>query len=64
MKCIKSLYKSTYKGYAFTKGKEYVIDSEDDEFYTFIDNLGRKFEMSKKLTTIYYFVEDYFKMGR
>jgi hypothetical protein len=64
MKCKKSLYKSTYKGHAFTKGKEYVIDSEDAEFYTFIDNLGRKFEMSKKLTTIYYFVEDYFEMGR
>ncbi len=59
-KCKKSLYKSTYKGNAFTKDKTYNIVDEDDDFFYIIDNEGRKFSMHKTPSNTYYYIDDYF----
>lgn len=59
-KCKKNLYKSTYKGNSFTKGKTYNIEDEDDNFFYFIDNEGMSFNFSKVEKLPYYWVEDYF----
>lgn len=40
-KCIKSLYKSTYKKNAFTKNKYYYLIRETDEFIYMRDSEGK-----------------------
>lgn len=59
-KCKKSLYKRTYKGNAFTKGKTYNIVEEDNNHFYLIDNEGHKFNFSKELKSPYYYINDYF----
>lgn len=59
-KCKKSLYKSTYKDNAFTKGESYNIVEEDDNFFYLTDNKGRSFNFSKLKKLPYYWVDDYF----
>lgn len=61
-KCKKSLYKSTYKGYAFTKNKKYIIKSEDKDYIYLIDNQGNIFDMYKNPSNIYYYFNDYFNI--
>jgi len=58
--CVKSLYKSTYKGNAFDIDNSYLIKSEDDKFYYVIDNTGHEFNLSKTETAPYYYFGDYF----
>jgi hypothetical protein len=59
-KCKKSLYKSTYKGNAFTKNKTYNVVDEDDNFFYIIDNEGQEFSMCKAQSNVYYWIDDYF----
>lgn len=61
MKCKKSLYKSTYKGNAFTKGNEYEVVREEKRFVWLIDNTGKEFSMCKENQYGYYFIKKYFK---
>lgn len=58
--CKESLYKSTYKGNAFSKGVAYKTSREDDKFIWLVDNHGNEFDFAKTPTTPYYFIEDYF----
>ena len=61
-KCIKSLRKSTYRGYAFTKGKEYEVVSVEKEFTWIKDNKGHHFNLANKDNcSQYYLIGDYFK---
>lgn len=41
-RCIKSLYKSTYKGWAFRAGKVYKV-TKIDEYYWIEDEKGKEF---------------------
>ncbi len=45
-KCKKSLYKSTYKKNAFTKGKKYIMTLKDDKKCQIVDNEGREFDFT------------------
>jgi hypothetical protein len=60
LKCKKSLYKSTYKGNAFTKGHSYIITSEDDIFLNLQDNEGNEFNFKKIHSETFYYINDYF----
>lgn len=61
-KCIKSLYRSTYKGYAFTKNKTYYCIEEDNDFFYMLDNRGDKgFNFSKTPKLGFYNMDEYFK---
>ncbi len=60
--CINSLYKSTYKGLAFKKGKTYQVVKEDAEYYWIIDRLGHEFDFAKTKPTPCYIFTDYFKL--
>lgn len=60
VRCIKSLYKSTYESNAFDFNKPYLIESENDKFYYVVDNCGRAFSFSKLDTNEYYKFDDYF----
>ena len=59
-KCKKSLYKSTYKGWAFNKNKGYIVVKENKEFYLIKDNRGNLFDFSKERKSPFYFIDDYF----
>ena len=48
IKCKKSLYKSTYKGNAFIKGKSYTIAKEDNLFIWVKDKENNDFNFSIK----------------
>ena len=67
LKCVKSLYKSTYRKNAFTKGKKYeVVPSpwSDDKTYVYIrDSEGRPFSFSMIAGEHMNVVSDYFKLG-
>jgi len=58
--CKKSLRKSTYKTYAFTKGYVYYILEEDDRFITVEDNLKNGFEFARVEGNIFYHFDEYF----
>tara|TARA_B110000503_G_C6759992_1_gene255076 strand:+ start:101 stop:382 length:282 start_codon:yes stop_codon:yes gene_type:complete len=67
LQCIKSLYKSTYKRNAFTKGKSYKIEYKDnidnDSFIFIIDNCENLFSFKEHLAKDgFYLFSDYFKM--
>lgn len=62
VKCIKSLYKSTYLKNAFTKGKEYSIVDKDKDMFYLIDNNGNEFNFSINSNKTYYSFNDYFKI--
>jgi hypothetical protein len=66
VKCIKSLYKSTYKSKAFIKNKFYILDSKepDMDFVWVIDEMDHKFNFTttKDETTYFYRFDDYFKL--
>jgi hypothetical protein len=61
VKCKKSLYKSTYKGWAFNRGKEYKVISHDKRFFYVKDNEGHEFSLAKENISPYYWFETYFK---
>lgn len=60
-KCKRSLYKSTYRGNAFTKGKIYNVIEEDDDFLYIEDNKSQRFNFSKIKNEPYYYIDDYFR---
>ncbi|SRR3972149_3354492 len=70
LRCIKTLYKSTYKGNAFTRNKLYEIRSDKNhDFIHILDNQGRFFGFEKpqlRFTKQYYKqagmyrIQDYF----
>ncbi len=61
LKCIKSLYRSTYKRNAFTKNKYYFIVGGYDKFYLVKDNLNREFDFLKpEFDTPQYNINHYF----
>jgi len=63
LKCKKSIFKSTYKSKAFTRGKFYKIVSEDESLISLLDNYKYKFTFTKHFnssTWDYYFIKDYF----
>ena len=61
-KCKKSLYRSTYKGNAFTKNMRYEIVSIDKDFIFIKDNKNHIFDL-KKIgdNNIFYTFGDYFE---
>jgi hypothetical protein len=60
LKCRKSLFKSTYRKNAFTKGRKYEVVSEDD--YVWVrDNTGRPFTFSRTSGGPFYVLSDYFE---
>lgn len=68
MKCIKSLYKSTYKKNAFTNGQTYQVDEvkskEDEDIIFIIDNENHDFNFAlieNDFTHYMYKFLDYFK---
>lgn len=60
IKCKKSLYKSTYKGNAFTKDLLYTIVDEDKLFVYVIDDKGNEFSMSKIKKEPFYYIDEFF----
>ncbi len=59
--CIKNLYKSTYKKFAFVKGKTYILDFEDK--YSFIfDEEGNSFSFARNKDNTSYYLFDYFQL--
>ena len=60
MRCVKSLYKSTYCGYAFTQHNHYTPVKFDDQFIYFRDEMGNEFEFSRYSSNIFYYIGDYF----
>lgn len=58
-KCIKKLYKSTYKSFAFKKDKIYNLSFEDEEFYFITDEEGNDFSFSKIANKPYYDFQEY-----
>ncbi len=60
--CKKELFKSTYRGFAFKKGKEYQVTSEDDKFIFIKDEKGHNFNFVKEAApgSIFYYLDDYF----
>ncbi len=58
--CKSDLYKSTYNGNAFDKGRVYIVSEENEEMVWLIDNENREFNFSKINKEPYYFLEDYF----
>ena len=61
VKCKKSLYKSTYKSYAFILGDTYELIDENEDFFFIIDNLGCLTNFHKKSNSnIYYNYNEYF----
>ena len=71
LKCIKSLYKSTYKRLAFNKNnKKYKVLEKDwiglnGKKYLFVeDNLNQSFSFSMIPDEIHYYMFDYFKQER
>lgn len=65
LKCIKSLYKSTYNGNAFDSGRNYRVlfieRAEDGRDLIFLqDNLGNEFNLSIEMGLPYYWVDEYF----
>lgn len=63
IKCKQNLYKSTYRGFAFTKDKQYNIIDEDKDFFYLRDNLGNIFNLSKELKQPYYYIGNYFDLN-
>jgi len=63
MKCIKSLWKSTYQGLAFTAGQDYrVLNTVNEEKYIIIfDNEGQCFSFSRVAKFGFYFIDEYFE---
>ncbi len=61
LRCIKSLYKSTYRGNAFVEGKEYEIASEEPNTVYVYDEHGNSFNFFKTAGTPYYFLDHYFE---
>ncbi len=63
VKCIKSLYKSTYNNFAFVKGHSYTLLDETAEFYNIIDTQGCAFNFHKGgLNDSYYYIfSEYFQ---
>lgn len=61
--CIKSLYKSTYKGYAFIKGRSYKEIRRDKSFIYLEDEEGNEFNFAFKNNSndFFYVLKDYFK---
>jgi hypothetical protein len=62
LKCIRNLFKSTYKGMAFDKDQLYTVLSEEDGMIYIEDNLGNEFNFVKSHTDIYYQLSDYFEV--
>ena len=60
-RCIKSLYKSTYKGYAFTKNRIYDIVTDERHTVYILDNEGREFNFTRVDGNTQYKLKDYFK---
>jgi hypothetical protein len=59
--CKKNLFKSTYNDYAFEINKYYSLEDEDSEFYFIKDSTGHKFNFSKEVDGISYWIDDYFE---
>lgn len=69
IRCIKSLYKSSYKRNAFTKGKLYKIEYKNnignDLFVFIIDNCANLFSFKDDHPKdVFYLFSDYFKIGK
>lgn len=62
LKCKKNLYKSTYKGFAFNKNKEYDVIEEDKNIVYLLDNTGREFNFTKVDGNNQYKLSDYFEI--
>lgn len=70
VKCIKTLYRTVYKGNAFEIGEKYKIIEEDQEFYYIEDIKGNLFNFykfgfiltEKDENCLYYLFDDYFKI--
>lgn len=68
LRCIQSLYKSTYKRLAFKQGKSYEVVTEDahgplpSEYTCLKDETGQAFTFAKTPVPTLYFVEDYFRV--
>lgn len=64
IKCIKSLYKSTYKKNAFSKNKRYKIIRSEDNMYYIVDNKGMEFNftINELPDNKFYLFNDYFKI--
>jgi hypothetical protein len=61
IKCKKSLYKSTYQGYAFREGRFYLKLNEDKNFVYMKDERDNSFNFATdKTTNEFYKYEDYF----
>ena len=68
LKCIKTLYKSTYKGNAFTRNKTYEVNSTELErgFLYIIDKENHAFSFLITKNLKYqgcYLVKDYFDLN-
>jgi hypothetical protein len=64
MKCKKSIYKSTYKRNAFTKGKNYFLVEEDELRYWVRDELGNPSSFTKKETFGEHLFSNYFSLKK
>lgn len=62
VKCIKSLFKSTYKKNAFNEKKEYFIVEDTDKFYYILDENNHPFNFAKENHGVFCFFDDYFEM--
>jgi len=62
LKCIKSLYKSTYKGNAFDENKEYELILIDGIVFYLLDNKRQEFSMTKNGGDVFYDIESYFDL--
>ncbi len=60
VKCIKSLYKSTYGSNAFVKNKTYSSSIPGDDFIWIKDEEGNTFSFSKDIIWGMYQFDDYF----
>lgn len=58
--CKNDLYKSTYRGNAFDKGKSYEVIDEDERFFWIKDNNGKEMNFSIERESPYLFLDDYF----
>lgn len=62
MKCIKTLYKSTYKNNAFICGKDYNLSYIDNDYIFIKDECDNEFSFVKIKKYGFYWIEDYFKV--
>lgn len=62
LKCIRNLFKSTYRANAFDKDKTYTVESIEGNMVYLVDNLGNLFNFINADTDIYYKLTDYFEL--